>query len=202
MIMKPTNFLMAVILLSQLITSLAHAMPIHKRHGHFFRLFDTDTNQQVDKDEFIKARNLRFKTMDTDTNGIVSQSEFMAYVKTKHLKYKMDKYNTMDANQDGMVSKKEYLAAKLILAEQQFKKQDNNGDGLLSVEESTHFKWSKHKKRNYFFKKMDANSDGEISLTENQQVTDRWFSRLDLNRDGTITQGEIKAMHRQLQENR
>lgn len=200
--MKPTNFLMAIILLSQLITSLAHALPIHKRHGHFFKLFDTDANQQVDKDEFIKARNLRFQTMDTDANGIVSHSEFRAYAETKHQKYKMNKHKAMDSNKDGIVSKKEYIAAKLALAEQQFKKLDNNNDGLLSAEENTHFKLFKHTKRNYFFKKMDANNDDEISLTENQQVTDRWFSKLDLNKDETITKDEIKTMHRQLRENR
>jgi len=200
--MKPTKFLMIVILSSQLITSLAHALPIHKRHGHFFKLFDTDANQQVNKDEFIKARNLRFQAMDTDANGIVRQTEFMAYAKTKHQKHKMNKHKAMDSNQDGIVSKQEYIAAKLALAEQQFKKLDNNNDGLLSAEENTHFKLFKHTKRNYFFKKMDANNDGEISLTENQQVTDRWFSKLDLNKDETITKDEIKTMHRQLRENR
>jgi len=199
--MKRT-LLLTIIFSSQLITSMVQALPMQKQHGHFFRMFDTDGNQQVDKDEFINARNQRFQSMDADANGIVSQKEFAAYAKTRHQHYKMSKHKAMDANQDGSVSKQEYIDAKLKRANKHFAKLDKNNDGLLSAEESAHHKPFKRKKGNHFFKKMDANDDGEISLKESQQVTDRWFSKLDLNKDQSITREEIKAMHRQFKEHK
>ncbi|HJW46277.1 MAG TPA: hypothetical protein VJ484_07275 [Lysobacter sp.] len=95
--------------------------------------------------------------MDTNGDGMVSATE--------HAAGSSAKFHAMDANQDGNVSAAEVDAhhkasGKAAMASGDWvKKQDTNGDGMISSSEHVANAESR-------FAKLDANSDGNLTEPE------------------------------------
>ena len=112
-----------------------------------------------------------FKAVDTDGDGKISQTE----MKTWH----EAQLKASDANGDGFVDAAEMKAEMLKriearldeMVQRRIERKDTDKDGKLSPAEM-----------------MPANADEVM------------FARLDANADGSVTQDEIDAMHKQMQE--
>ncbi|WP_164931939.1 EF-hand domain-containing protein [Janthinobacterium sp. 17J80-10] len=105
----------------------------------------------------------------------------------------------LDKDKDGAISRAE--AADHPLLSKGFDAADTNKDGKLSKEElqATHDAMrSKHQERHEAsFKAADKDGDGALSLQEAEAAarerTARMFERLDANKDGKLTQEEMRA---------
>ena len=95
--------------------------------------------------------------MDTDGNGVVTATEHAASSKTK--------FDSMDSDKDGNVTAAELTAhhkasGKAPMASGDWvKKQDTNGDGMISTSEHVANAEAR-------FAKLDSNSDGNLTQAE------------------------------------
>lgn len=112
-------------------------------------------------------------------------------------------FQRMDGNRDGQVTREEYLAA----LRQRFEAADANRDGGLSPEEFDSFLRAGRggqaaaaaqpdARRQARFARLDSNRDGRLSFGELQPMLERRFVRLDSNRDGAVTAEEARASRR------
>lgn len=105
----------------------------------------------------------------------------------------------LDKDKDGAISRAE--AASHPLLSKGFDTADTNKDGKLSKEElqATHEAMrGRHQERHEaHFKAADKDGDGALSLQEaevaSREKTARMFERLDANKDGKLTQDEMRA---------
>lgn len=110
-----------------------------------------------------------------------------------------DPMTQLDKDKDGMISRAE--AADHPLLSKGFDAADSNKDGKLSKEElqATHEAMrAKHQERHAaHFKAADKDGDGALSQQEAEaaarEKTARMFERLDANKDGKLTQEEMRA---------
>lgn len=105
----------------------------------------------------------------------------------------------LDQDKDGTISRAE--AASHPLLSKGFDTADANKDGKLSKEElqaTQQAMRARHQERHEaHFKAADKDSDGALSLQEAEaaarEKTARMFERLDANKDGKLTQDEMRA---------
>ena len=112
----------------------------------------------------------------------------------------MERLKAADQNGDGLISRSEAAALPKVSA--QFDAIDTNKDGQLSSEElRAHHQAmrAQHEaKRGERWKKVDTDGDGRISKAEAQANAPRMFEhfdQLDANKDGFLSQEEMKAAH-------
>lgn len=105
----------------------------------------------------------------------------------------------LDKDKDGSISRAEAAAHPML--SRGFDATDANKDGMLSKEElqATHQAMrAKHQERqDARFKAADKNGDGALSLQEAdaaaREKAAQMFERLDANKDGKLTQEEMRA---------
>jgi Ca2+-binding EF-hand superfamily protein len=171
--------------------------------GKFFRLFDSNQDSVVTKDELNSAGKTRFEEMDADANGVVSADEFKQHMSKHHQDYKQRRFSMIDVNGDAQISQDEFLAYKRQRAEKRFTAMDADGDGLVSVQEfssqrSGHHEKSwghAHKGGNHLFGKLDGDGNSELTLQEALAAWNRWFDRIDVNKDQVVTEEEARQAH-------
>ena len=102
-----------------------------------------------------------FKMMDTDGDGKVSRAEHAAGAKQM--------FNQCDANHDGVVTATEMDAA-MVAQEEKAGKHDKTSAEKIQL--------------------IDQNSDGKLTTAEHEAGTEKIFTTMDKNGDGSLSKDE------------
>jgi hypothetical protein len=110
-----------------------------------------------------------------------------------------DKLDRLDADKDGKVTQAEYAAG----AKTSFDKLDANADGKVTASQmdaaytttkpgvgAAQVPSSAEK-----IKTLDTDGDGALSAVEHEAGSRTMFDKLDADKDGSVTEAEIKAAH-------
>lgn len=135
----------AIAVAALMLTATGAALPAFADGDHRARMVEMierlDTNQdgQIDRDEFMAARDEKFVALDGDGDGSVTQAEWEAAVAAFRAEHGMSDsedssqhhdgwFAKLDKDSDGSVNRDEFDAA----AERMFTRFDRNGDGVLT----------------------------------------------------------------------
>lgn len=167
---------------------------------------DTNKDGQISKAEFVAHASERFAKADTNGDGVVTKEERRAESENRKAEMTDAYFNKIDANNDGVISKAEFNSMSAKRGENRKSRWDANGDGDVNVKdrEARHAKRKEmHEKRQEKGEKRkamrkdkgewfnpDANGDGVITLDEHKAATEAMFARMDVNKDGILSEGE------------
>lgn len=102
-------------------------------------------------------------------------------------------FDRLDTNGDGKITQDELKAA----VQKRFAEFDLNKDGKVSEDEAKQVAESKlgerREKRAEWLKEADKNGDGKWSKDELPRMPERFFAKLDTNKDGVLTRDEFAA---------
>jgi Ca2+-binding EF-hand superfamily protein len=120
------------------------------------------------------------------------------------------KLKQMDPDGDGRITRTEHAAG----VQAKFGKLDTNSDGIISAaelaadrEQRTTSKlkfWEKDNKTPVSEKlsSLDQNGDGQVTRAEYETHADASFTALDADKDGTISEKELDAGHKDMKDHR
>jgi len=91
------------------------------------------------------------------------------------------RFRAMDRNRDGVVTRAEWQGN-----DQSFRQQDRNGDGILSGDE---VRVAQGAGSVNVFALVDSDGNGKVTTQEWRRA----FTQLDVNRDGVLTEGELRS---------
>lgn len=116
--------------------ALTDATPFPPHVGRGIAALDTNHDGVVTREEALAASTARvdklFATLDTDHDGTLTQAEFDQRI-ARAQERAQERFKAQDKNADGLLSKEE--VAGLPMLAQRFDQLDTNKDGQLSQEE-------------------------------------------------------------------
>lgn len=165
-----------------------------------FVVADTNADGALTRDEMRAGRDAkrneraqaRFERQDANGDGFVSKAEYdAARVErdAKRAERKEARKAKLDTNGDGVVSETEREAMKAKRMEKRAEAKGERGDRMRGERMRGERKGRKGGADRI---KRDANGDGIITRAEYEAATLAMFTRLDVNGDGMLSQGEGK----------
>ncbi|MNK55313.1 EF hand [compost metagenome] len=130
--------------------------------------------QPVSQADFVQRRVERLRAADADRDGTVTAEEMRAAGQAKRAERRAAMFERLDANKDGAISRAEFEAPR---ADGQRAGRGHRGGMQRGVQ------------------RMGRNGEGRfpIVIAEAEQKATEAFTRLDANRDGTLTGEERRA---------
>lgn len=129
----------------------------------------TSEPQPIQRKAFVAQMDVQFGKIDTNKNGLLDPTEIEQFERDKALAEAQARndalFDRLDSNKNGQISAAEF--AKLVAAPAV------TAQPMLSRE--------------------DRNRDGQVSLVEHRMATLANFDRLDTDRDGVVSNAEMKA---------
>ena len=160
----------------------------------FLQLFDANGDGKVTLAEFKQAALKRFAAIDRNGDRKIDPKELADYLKSRRNEWRLKRMKIIDTNGDKKISLQEYLTYKEARAKRRFNRIDRNHNGFIEVDELLSYRAHRLSKRGGYrgfsqrlFKKLDLNKDGKISQSESLEAWSRWFNKLDRNKDRVIT---------------
>jgi Ca2+-binding EF-hand superfamily protein len=157
-----------------------------------FNRADRNNDNRVTVDEYVNSpvassTDLRFRALDRNRNGVVNRNEWVGETLP---------FDLVDRNRDNRITVDEYVNPPAGGdAERRFAVLDRNRNGVVNRGE-----W---RGETMFFDDVDRNRDNRITLDEYVSMAndgsqtgssdlERRFVRLDRNRDGVLSRGELR----------
>ena len=111
-----------------------------------------------------------------------------------------ERFENLDQNGDGQITRQEIQD----FSRERFKKADTNSDGQITAEEVLNrmpffVRGQAHDPVVRYLKAQDYNRDGQVSLAEVLKHADQRFTRLDSNRDGTVSAEEFARQQHKME---
>lgn len=180
---------------------------------------DLNKDGEITKAEFVAHANARFSKTDANSDGVVTSEERRAERERRKAERSDAHFSKMDSNGDGLISKAEFDAHHAAREAAAMKRRDLNGDGEVNAQDREMRK-AKHAERRAKHKEMrkkhkamrkkhhamrkemgkrvrpDANDDGVVTFEEHKAATEAMFTRMDVNKDGVLNQGEGRMRHK------
>lgn len=114
-------------------------------------------------------------------------------------------FKMMDTNGDGQISRTEHAAG----AKQMFSQCDTNRDGVVTsaeMETSMAAQGEKpgkhHKTAAEKIQMIDQNGDGQLTAAEHEAGTEKMFTKMDKNNDGTLSKDECDEGHKAMKKDK
>jgi Ca2+-binding EF-hand superfamily protein len=149
---------------------------------------DRNRDGAVTRDEFPGDDKL-FRQLDTNGDGKLTRSDVEAtYPSAPAVDVQLRAY---DANHDGVISRSEFPGNVTA-----FRQADRNGDGVISAADQFVAGSSTANAPRPPLDAFDRNANGVVSAGE-WRGDDAAFRRLDLDRDGVLSDSELRARGRQ-----
>lgn len=110
-----------------------------------------------------------------------------------------DMFKKMDANADGKVTAAEHAQ----FSDTMFKQSDVDRDGKVSAAEceaaqATYDQKVDKQAVTSHLRQVDTDADGQISASENTAFEKSAFMRADKNADGSLSEDEVEAAHKEM----
>lgn len=144
--------------------------------------------QPVSQADFVQRRVERLRTADADRNGTVTAEEMRAAGQAKRAERRTAMFDRLDANKDGAISRAEFEAPRA------------DGQRAGRGERSQRGPRAEHAGRQHGGMHRGAQRIGRggegrfpIVIAEAEQRATEAFTRLDANRDGSLTGEERRA---------
>lgn len=133
--------------------------------------------QPVSQADFVQRRVERLRAADADRDGTVTAEEMRAAGQAKRAERRTAMFDRLDANKDGAISRAEFEAPR--------------ADGPRAEHAGRGHRGGMHRGA----QRMGRNGEGRfpIVIAEAEQKATEAFTRLDANRDGTLTGEERRA---------
>lgn len=144
--------------------------------------------QPVSQADFVQRRVERLRTADADRNGTVTAEEMRAAGQAKRAERRTAMFDRLDANKDGAISRAEFEAPR---AEGQRAGRGERGQRGPRAEHAGRQHGGMHRGA----QRMGRGGEGRfpIVIAEAEQKATEAFTRLDANRDGSLTGEERRA---------
>ncbi len=173
----------------------------HGRAARFSQI-DGDKDGKISLAELTTSRESWLTEVDANKDGVATQEEIRASFASGRQERMQRMFTRDDANKDGRLTRDETRMPSAW-----FEKADTNQDGALTLTEMTDArknaggkhgaageKSGKHGAagRNH---RLDGNGDGKIERQELRAAAATQFTRLDQNKDGSLTSDEFSKSH-------
>jgi len=159
-----------------------------------FEQVDTNKDGKVSLAELTASREGWLAQVDTNKDGVATQAEIDASMAVHRQERTQKMFERDDANKDGRLTREETR-----LPSAWFERADANKDGALTLAELNDGGKNAHgeKKAGHGAgkaKRFDQNGDGKVDRQELRTAAQTQFSKLDANKDGSLTSDEFR-MH-------
>jgi Ca2+-binding EF-hand superfamily protein len=156
-----------------------------------FEQLDVNKDAKVDLAELSQSKEAWFSSVDSNKDGVINGAELQAERSARRAEHLDRKFTAQDANKDGRLT-----ADETQMPARFFERADANKDGAVTREEMTASMAAakgKHARPGAGqLGRLDTNDDDQISRQEAIDSAARMLTRLDADKDGTLTAEEMK----------
>lgn len=166
------------------------------RVRRFLKMFDTNRDGKVTKEEFEQRAKDRFAMRDLNSDGEIGLDDLPPGMRERagrRAERAKDGKDAPDGKQAEAKEPRRFTLDRLLgRTDRRFAELDKNGDGVVDVkdiEAAASERVDFATKR--FMKRFDANGDGKVSKDEFERFAKERFTMLDLDDDGKITEADL-----------
>jgi Ca2+-binding EF-hand superfamily protein len=166
-------------------------------HGRGARFSQIDGNKdgKISLVELTSSRETWLTEVDANKDGVATREEIRATFESGRQERMQKMFSRDDANKDGRLGRDETRMPSAW-----FEKADVDKDGALTLTELTDARKNKNAGGKHAGAagkghRLDVNGDGKVERQELRDAAAAQFTRLDQNKDGSLTGDEFSAGH-------